>query len=287
MLVPVAWFSSRIANEALQFDPVEGGLVFLAKRASNAALALDEGVEVAGRDELVLRPVDEPDELVEPVVGIAAAGVIDERQVGPDVAKEEDLADPVEDVGLRGEAGLRGVVGQDPVAEAVEVADPEAGSRGRPDRFLDPIGELLRGPDVVGQDEDLLREQRPGERVVVGGRLRRDPVGSAVSPEQVRDALDDDTGLAGPGAGDDDKRAFVPLDDVFSAPLDDVVVPGSAYCSTSSIEIRTNGSCRADRPPSARREVASARPDGHARQPRYPARSRRRQPDADRRSACR
>ena len=103
-------------------------LVTSRSASSNAcALALDEGVEVVGRDELVLGPVDEPDELVEPVVRVAAAGVVEERQVRPDVAEQQDLADPVEHVGVRRQPRLRGVVGQDPVAEAVEVADRRGG----------------------------------------------------------------------------------------------------------------------------------------------------------------
>ena len=54
------------------------------------------------------------------------------------------------------------------MAEAVEVADVEARSRGRADGLLDALAELPRGLDVVGQDEDLLGEQRALRR----GRLR-------------------------------------------------------------------------------------------------------------------
>ena len=53
------------------------------------------------RDELVLRAIDEADELIEPVVRVAASRVVDERQVRANVAKEEHLADAVEDVGVR------------------------------------------------------------------------------------------------------------------------------------------------------------------------------------------
>ena len=67
---------------ALGVDPIEGGLVSAVPLFEGEALAGDVGVEVVGRDELVLRPIDEADELVEPPVGIAPAAVIDERQVG-------------------------------------------------------------------------------------------------------------------------------------------------------------------------------------------------------------
>ena len=72
-------------------------------------LGRDEGVEVVGRDELVLGPIDEADELVEPVVRVALARVVDERQVRPDVAQEQHLADPVEHVRVRREIRLGGV----------------------------------------------------------------------------------------------------------------------------------------------------------------------------------
>ena len=80
------------------------------------------------------------------------------------------------------------------------------------------IAELLRRPDVVGQDEDLLGEERPGERVVVVAGLRRQeaPSGSwPVAPfvRRSSDPLDDDARLAGAGTSDDDERPLVPLDD--------------------------------------------------------------------------
>ena len=75
--------------------------------------------------------------------------------------------------------------------------------------------ELLRGLDVVGQDEDLLRDERAAEGVAVAGRgLRREDAGEVpLRLQQPADALHDDARLAGPGAGDDHDGAIVRLDD--------------------------------------------------------------------------
>lgn len=165
------------------FDAGEGVLDDSVACFEGRVLAGDEGVEVVGRDELVLGPVDEADEVRQPVVGVAPARVVDERQGRADVAQKEDLADAVEDVEVAREAGLAGVVGQDAVAEAVEVADGQPRAGGRADRLLDPFRELAGGPDVVGQDEDLLGDERIGEGVVVRGRFRRKVAGlGAVRP---------------------------------------------------------------------------------------------------------
>ena len=61
------------------------------------------------------------------------------------------------------------------MAEAVEVADAEPRSGGRPDRGLDPIAQLLGRLDVVGENKDLFGQKRPGEGLagVVLCRLRR------------------------------------------------------------------------------------------------------------------
>ena len=81
------------------------------------------------------------------------------------------------------------------MAEAVEVADAQAGGGRGPDALVDPLAQLARRLDVVGQDEELL-----GQEVLL--RL-----------EQPADALDDDAGLAGARAGDDDDRPVAMLDD--------------------------------------------------------------------------
>ena len=128
------------------------------------ALAIGEGLEVVGRDELVLGPIDEGDELVEPVVGVAATAVVEEGQVAADVAQQQQLADAVEHIGLRRQTRVGGRLGEHAMAEAVEVADVEASARGRADPLLEALSELLGRLDVVGEDEDLLGQQGTGER---------------------------------------------------------------------------------------------------------------------------
>ena len=59
----------------------------------------------------------------EPVVGCRRPRVVEQRQVRPDVAQQEQLADAVEHVRAGGQAGVRRGLGQHAVAEAVEVAD--------------------------------------------------------------------------------------------------------------------------------------------------------------------
>ncbi len=81
------------------------------------------------------------------------------------------------------------------MAEAVEVGDGEAGGGGGTHCCLDALAQLAGGLDVVGQDQEVL-----GEEVLVRG-------------QEVADALDDDSGLAGAGPGDDDQRPIAVLDD--------------------------------------------------------------------------
>ena len=121
--------------------------------------------------------------------------MIDERQVGEDVAQEQHLADAVEHVRPRRQPGVGRVLGQDPMAEAVEVRHRDAAANGGADRGVQPVPQLARGLHVVGQDQDLLGQQ-------VLARL-----------EQMPDPLDDDPRLAGPGARDDHDRPVAPLDD--------------------------------------------------------------------------
>jgi hypothetical protein len=202
--------------------PLEGGL-----------LGCQVRVEVVRADELVLGPVDERHEAVEPEERVAAPGVVEERQPRAEVAQEEHLADTVEDVGHRREARVGRGLDEDPVAEAVEVGDRQASAHGGPERFLEPVRELLRRLDVVGQDEDLLRQERTGEGVVGVGRCGfggerqgidrgggfggRRGVGSvvrcALRLQEAADPLHDDAGLAGPGPRDDDERTVLPGDD--------------------------------------------------------------------------
>ncbi len=121
--------------------------------------------------------------------------VIDERQVREDVAQEQRLADTIEHVRPSRQPGVARVLGQDPMAEAVEVRHRDAAANGRPDRGVQPIPQLARGLHVVGQEQDLL-----GQQVLAG-------------LEQVPHPLDDDAGLAGPGPRDDHDRPVAPLDD--------------------------------------------------------------------------
>ena len=107
---------------------------------------------------------------------------------------QQDLADAVEHVRVRRQPGIGRVLGQDPVAEAVEVADRHAAGGRRRRQRLRCGPELRRGLDVVGQDQDLLRDE-----VLVRSR-RRDP-------------LDDDLGLAGPAPAMTTSRPLAPLDD--------------------------------------------------------------------------
>lgn len=153
-------------------------------------LTLDEGVEVVGRDELVLGAVDELHEL-----GERELRVVDEVEVRAQVAQEQVLPDAVQHVRPRRHPGLRRRLGQDPMADGVEVRDGQAGGLGHPDGVLDALAELGRGLHVVGEDEQALRLE-----------LR-------LGIQQVRHPLDDDAGLPRPRAGDDDERPLAPLDD--------------------------------------------------------------------------
>ena len=150
---------------ALPLEAFGGRLVRAVAFLEDAAFLGDEGLEVGRRDELVLGPVDERDELGQPPVV-----VVDERELGPDVAQEEDLADAVEHVRVRRQPGVRRRLGQHPVAEAVEVRDGHPRPGRRPDGVVEPRLELLRRLDVVRQDEDLLRNERRVEGAVAVGR---------------------------------------------------------------------------------------------------------------------
>ena len=103
------------------------------------------------------------------------------------------------------------MVGQQAMTEAVEVADREACLDRRAERRLQPLTELPGRLDVVGQDQDLLGE----ERVLRAGRVRG-RAWPALGLEQPAHTLDDDPRLAGPRARDDDRRPILELDD---APL--------------------------------------------------------------------
>ena len=64
-----------------------------------------------------------------------------------------------------------------------------------PTAFTDPLAELGRGLDVVGEDQEVLWLEGP------------------LRAQEVRHALDDQPRLARAGAGDDHRRPLAPLDD--------------------------------------------------------------------------
>ena len=188
----VAAHPAQRLEVALGQQPGERGIEAAVARLEDAPLLGHEGIEVVGRDQLVLGPVDELDEAAERPV---RAEVVDEREVRRDVAQQEHLPDAIEHVGPRRQPGIGRVLGQDPMAEAVEVRDGHPGARRRAHRLVQSILELARGLHVVGQDQQVLRQQ---------------PVAVL---EQPLDPLDDDPRLAGPGARDDHHRPIAPLDD--------------------------------------------------------------------------
>ena len=177
---------------ALDLEPRGGGRVAPVPGLEREPLRRHVGVEVVRRHQLVLGAVDELDEVAE---GPAPLVVVDERQVRADVPQQQHLAHAVEDVGPGGQAGVGRRLGEDALAEAVEVGDRDPRPRRAADRLVQALLQLPRGLHVVGQDEELLREE--------------------IHPvlEEVPDALDDHARLAGPGARDHDQRPVAVLDD--------------------------------------------------------------------------
>lgn len=137
---------------ALELESSEGGVEATVARLEDALLLGDEGIEGGRRDELVLASIDELDERAEP----PGRRVVDQPEAVSDVLEQQQLADPIEDLRARRQPGIGGVLGQDPLAEAVEVADRQAGGDRRARRVPDTVLELRGRLDVVGQDEDLL-----------------------------------------------------------------------------------------------------------------------------------
>ena len=76
----------------------------------------------------------------------------------------------------------------------MEVVDPQPARYLDAECFLEPVHQLRRGLDVVGQDEDVLRLER---------RIRR---------EQMADTLDDHGRLARARTGKDHQRSSAPFD---------------------------------------------------------------------------
>ncbi len=190
-----------------------GGVEAAVVQFVSVAFGLHEGVEVVGADQLVLGAVDEPHQAAQGPVRVVA-----QVKGGRDLAQEEQLADAVEDVRACREPGVGGVLGEDALAEAVEVADRHARAGGRTHDRVQALAELRRGLDVVGEDEDLLRREGAVEGIAVPrGRFRGDGVagrrGVALGGQQPADALHDDARLPRPGARDDHDGTVVRLDD--------------------------------------------------------------------------
>ena len=167
---------------------------FCATKPLLECLALLEGepVVIAGSDELVLASVDERDDVR---VRVVVRRVVQQPQTGHEIAQEQQLADAVEDVRPARQPRLASVIGQDPLAEAVEVADRHPRRTCDADGRLDPLAQLGGRLHVMSQDEEVLGEQ------------------SLAGLEQVPHTLDDDPRLAGPRASDHDGRSIAPLDD--------------------------------------------------------------------------
>ena len=126
-------------------------------------------VEFVWRDELVLGAVDEVHELGEPL----GRAVVDEREVGPDVAQEQ-----VPGRCRRGRPAAPAAQPPRPTRSGCGGRScgswrPAGGSRRWPDRRLDALAELPRGLDVVGQDKDLLGQRGPAWSRAASGRAQR------------------------------------------------------------------------------------------------------------------
>ncbi len=132
------------------------------------------------------------DELVLEVGDLGAEG-LGREPLGVEVQVPADQGHQALGVGRvvdregRGEAQLLGLAAQDAHARAVEGGDPH-GVRPRADQFLDALLHLARGLVGEGDREDLARVH-------------------TARAEQMRDAVRQDAGLAGAGAGDDEQRA--------------------------------------------------------------------------------
>jgi hypothetical protein len=121
---------------ALELESTERLVEAAVALFEDPALLGDECFEIDGSDELVLAPIDERDDVGECPLVVA---VVDEPERRDDLAQQEQLADTVEHVGPRRQAGVVGVLGQDPLAEAVEVADRHPRRARDADGVLDPV----------------------------------------------------------------------------------------------------------------------------------------------------
>ncbi len=180
---------------ALQHEPLDCGGVAPKASLVDTLLLGHERIEVVRRDELVLASIDEPDEVTEVPVG----AVVDQTQVGSQVLDQEHLADAVEDIGPWRQAGVGRVLGQDPLAEAVVVADRHPARHRHPDRRLQTLAQFRGRLDVVRQDQEMFRQ----EAVIACG----------VGRQQVAHPLDDHPRLARARPSDHHRRPVAPFHD--------------------------------------------------------------------------
>jgi hypothetical protein len=151
--------------------------------------ALGVGLIFLGRDVLVLAAADQGDQGLQVAGGIAQRSIVAEGQLEEPVAQEYHLLGPVQHAEVGREANLQGVLAQDAVAEGVEGGDLDVGVAVGHQR-VDPLLHLGGG--------------------LVGERHRQDLFGARLAlSDEPSNAAGDDAGLAGSGAGDDEKGARV------------------------------------------------------------------------------
>ena len=150
---------------------LDGGLEAAVARLEDAPLLGDERVEVVGRDQLVLRPVDEPDEAAERPV---RSRVVDERRASARMSRSSRTwPTPSSTSGRAGSPAS--------AAFSVRIRWQKlwkllTGMRARPRRrrvASSRSRSSARRLHVVGQDEDLLGQQVVVRRPADAGPARR------------------------------------------------------------------------------------------------------------------
>ena len=177
MAASSAWLAARSASAA------SSG----AAAAASVRRFGDLGV-LRRADVLVAQAAEERDERREEARRVAERAVSVQRQLEEVLAQEDHLLGPAEDGGSVGEAGLEGVLAQEPVAEGVEGADLRVVVPVRHEP-VDALDHLVGGAVGEGQRQDFAGF----------GALLRDEPG---------DPSRDDGRLAGAGAGHDQQRAL-------------------------------------------------------------------------------
>ena len=137
-------------------------------------------------DVLVAQPAEERDEGGQEAGRVAERAVSVQRQLEEVLSEEDHLLRAAEDGRTVAEAGLEGMLAQEPVAKGVERADLRVVVPVRHEP-VDPLDHLVRGPIREGQCQDL-------------GWLR------ALLGDQPGDPAGDDRRLARTGSGHDQQR---------------------------------------------------------------------------------